>query len=172
MTQLLAAHRAGDENAMERLLPLVYAELRRVAASHLRRERDWHTLQPTALVHEAYLRMVEGDEAPWQDRAHFVGFAAHVMRNVLVDHARKRRSAKRGGGWTRVTLDAAGDVAEGAAIDRWRRIQDLFARALDRATDEREAWLAAQCVDDAETKDEVEKLLRAHEHGRGFSSRM
>jgi RNA polymerase sigma factor (TIGR02999 family) len=117
VTQLLAAYRAGDAGAMDRLIPLVYAELRRIAARHLRRERGEHTLQPTALVHEAYLRMVDQRDAPWQNRAHFLGCAAHQMRNILVDHARRRRAAKRGAGAAQVTLGAAEDVANGADVD-------------------------------------------------------
>jgi RNA polymerase sigma-70 factor (ECF subfamily) len=117
VTELLAAYRAGDGEAMDRLVPLVYAELRRMAARHLRRERGEHTLQPTALVHEAYLRMVDQRDAPWQDRAHFLGCAAHLMRNILVDHARRRNAAKRGKGEARVTLGAAADVAQSTDVD-------------------------------------------------------
>jgi RNA polymerase sigma factor (TIGR02999 family) len=117
VTRLLAAYRAGDVGAMDQLVPLVYAELRRMAARHLRRERGEHTLQPTALVHEVYLRMVDQSDAPWQNRAHFVGFAAHLMRNVLVDHARRRRAAKRGRGDARVSLGAAAGVANTTDVD-------------------------------------------------------
>jgi RNA polymerase sigma factor (TIGR02999 family) len=117
VTQLLAAYRAGDVEAMDQLIPIVYAELRRMAARHLRRERGEHTLQPTALVHEAYLRMVDQSDAPWQDRAHFLGCAAHLMRNILVDHARRRNAAKRGKGDARVTLGEAADVAQGTDVD-------------------------------------------------------
>src|SRR4029079_5351460 len=92
------------------LLPAVYAELRKAAASALRSERSDHTLQPTALVHEAYLRMVDQTDVEWQSRAHFFGFAAHVMRNVLVDHARARRRAKRGGNRVRISLEDAPQV--------------------------------------------------------------
>jgi RNA polymerase sigma-70 factor (ECF subfamily) len=117
VTQLLVDYRAGDAGAMDRLVPLVYAELRRIAAGYLRRERDGHTLQPTALVHEAYMRMVDQRDAPWQNRAHFLGCAAHLMRHILVDHARRRRAAKRGGGGPQVTLGVAEDVANGADVD-------------------------------------------------------
>jgi len=98
-------------------MPLVYKELRAVAARHLRREREGHTLAPTALVHEAYLRMVDQAEPQWRNRAHFIGCAAQIMRHVLVDHARTRNREKRGGRAVRVALDEAGDVAggEGAA---------------------------------------------------------
>jgi RNA polymerase sigma factor (TIGR02999 family) len=88
------------------LIPLVYEELRRVARRHLGRERPNHTLQSSALVHEAYLRLVENVQPQWQNRAHFFGVAAQVMRHLLVDHARNCRAAKRGGGAPRITLDA------------------------------------------------------------------
>jgi RNA polymerase sigma factor (TIGR02999 family) len=90
---------------VDRLLPLVYPELRRLALNHLRRERENHTLSPTALVHEAYLRLAGGAEVSWESRAHFFGAAARAMRQILVDHARIRGAAKRGGGWRRVTLE-------------------------------------------------------------------
>ncbi|HTP69157.1 MAG TPA: sigma-70 family RNA polymerase sigma factor [Dongiaceae bacterium] len=105
VTELLARWRAGDQNALDALMPLVYSELRQLAQHYLRRERSDHTLQSTALVHEAYLRLA-GQSAPqWQNRAHFFGIAAHLMRQILVEHARGRGAAKRGGGATRITLD-------------------------------------------------------------------
>ncbi len=105
-TQLLARLSAGDEAAGEALLPFVYEELRSVASSCMRGERDAHTLQPTALVHEAYMRLLGNQENPtWQDRQHFIRVAARAMRNVLVDHARKRNALKRGGPETPVPLD-------------------------------------------------------------------
>ena len=97
VTQLLHRWRQGDRQALDEVTRLVYAELRRLATSHLRRERSSHTLQPTALVNEAYLRLVEDDVA-WEGRVHFYGIAARVMRQILVDHARKHRAAKRGAG--------------------------------------------------------------------------
>lgn len=97
VTELLLQWRQGDSNAREELIPLIYGELRRVARHYLRGERPGHTLQSGALVHEAYLRLV-GDKSPqWETRAHFFGFAAQVMRRILVDHARSRAAAKRGG---------------------------------------------------------------------------
>jgi len=102
-TELLKALRGGDERAAERLLPLVYGELHRVAAAYMRRERPDHSLLPTALINEAYLRLVQED-VDWNSRAHFIGFAAHVMRNVLVDYARARNAQHRGGGLERVEL--------------------------------------------------------------------
>jgi RNA polymerase sigma factor (TIGR02999 family) len=106
LTTLLRAWGQGDAAAGERLMPLVYDELRRLAASYLRKERPDHTLRPTALVHEAYLRLV-GQQGGWQNRQQFFGVAAQMMRRVLVDHARSRRRLKRAGGWTRVSLDDA-----------------------------------------------------------------
>lgn len=103
VTQLLLDWRAGDEIAGERLLPVVYDELRRQAARAMRREGE-HTLQATALVHEAYLRLVDQRRVEWKNRAHFFGIAARVMRRVLVDHARARHAAKRGGGATAIAL--------------------------------------------------------------------
>jgi RNA polymerase sigma-70 factor (ECF subfamily) len=105
VTGLLRAWSHGEPGAAEKLVPLVYDELKRQAARYLRRERRDHTLRPTALVHEAYLRLFGQDRAAWKNRAQFFGVAAQVMRRILVDHARQRRAAKRAGGWRRVTLD-------------------------------------------------------------------
>lgn len=105
VTQLLLEWRAGDESALEKLIPLVYRELRAVARQCLRAERGGNTLQTTALVHEAYLRLVQSSRVQWRDRAHFFAVTAQLMRRVLVDEARKRLVQKRGGGRTRVTLD-------------------------------------------------------------------
>lgn len=104
ITQLLAAYNNGDHQALEQVFPLVYNELRRLAAGYLRREREDHTLQPTALVHEAYLRLL-GQDVDWQNRAHFLGVAAQMMRRILVDHARQHRSEKRGSGGVKIALD-------------------------------------------------------------------
>jgi RNA polymerase sigma factor (TIGR02999 family) len=106
VTVLLAEWAKGDAQALERLTPLVYNRLRQLAASYLRKERQGHTLQPTALVHEAYLRLVDQTNPNWQGRAHFYGVAARLMRQILVDHARQRRAVKRVGG-VRVSLDQA-----------------------------------------------------------------
>jgi RNA polymerase sigma factor (TIGR02999 family) len=108
VTRLLGELRAGTPGAEAQLFALVYDELRRIAGSYLRRERPDHTLQPTALVNEAYLRLVEQSEQNWQNRAHFIGIGAHLMRQILIDHARKRAAIKRGGDAHAVTLD---DVA-------------------------------------------------------------
>jgi len=108
---------AGDGAAAERLLPLVYDELRRVAAGYLRRERPDHTLQPTALVHEAYLRLIDQTRVDWKNRAHFCAVASDMMRRILVDHARKHQAVKRGGGETRISLDEAVSFPREAEID-------------------------------------------------------
>ena len=97
ITQLLLLWNSGDQTALEKLMPLVHSELRRLAGNYLRRERVGHTLQPTALVNEAYLRLVDQRKANWQNRAQFYGIAAQLMRRILVDHARQHNAAKRGG---------------------------------------------------------------------------
>lgn len=98
-------------------MPLVYEELRRLARNYLRRERGDHTLQATALVHEAYLRLIDADTVSWQNRAHFYGIAANLMRRILVDHARARNASKRGGLAEKVSLDEARDLPPAAAHD-------------------------------------------------------
>jgi RNA polymerase sigma-70 factor (ECF subfamily) len=105
VTQLLADVRRGDETAVPRLIPLVYTELHRLAASYMRRERPGHTLQATALVNEAYLKLVEQREVGWKDRVHFFSIAARVMRRVLTDHARRGGAQRRGGNLQEVSLD-------------------------------------------------------------------
>ena len=105
VTDLLIAWSGGDRAALDTLLPIVYAELRRQAARALRREGPEHTLQATALVHEAYFRLVEQNRVQWRNRAQFFGVAAQVIRRILIDHARARRAAKRGGGVASLTLE-------------------------------------------------------------------
>jgi RNA polymerase sigma-70 factor, ECF subfamily len=112
---LLKAWTRGDYGARDRLLAVVYGELRRRAAAHLRREPAGETLQPTALVHETYLRLVKQDRMGWQNRAQFFGVASQMMRRILVDRARARNTSKRSGRWARVTLDE--DVAQSQARD-------------------------------------------------------
>lgn len=116
VTRLLAAYNSGDQQALEQLLPLVYNELRKLAGSYLRRERAGHTLEPTALVHEAYLRLVN-QEIEWQNRAHFFGVAAQMMRRILVDHARKHQADKRGSGGAKIALDEAINLSDERASD-------------------------------------------------------
>jgi RNA polymerase sigma factor (TIGR02999 family) len=107
VTGLLDDWTRGDPRALDRLLPLVYDELRRIATRQLRRERAGHTLQPTALVHEAYVKLVDQRRVDWQNRAHFYGVASQVMRRLLVDHARRHNANKRGNGLEWVAIDEA-----------------------------------------------------------------
>jgi RNA polymerase sigma factor (TIGR02999 family) len=111
VTELLRDWSGGDESALERLMPLVYDELHRLAHQHMKREKPGHILQTSALINEAYLRMVDSPRIHWQNRAQFFGIAARVMRRILVDEARKRRSDKRGGDAIHVTLNEATNVA-------------------------------------------------------------
>ncbi len=113
ITQLLVAWSEGRRDALDRLVPLLYEDLRRLAAGHMRHESPGHSLQPTALVHEAYVRLIDQRQVHWRNRAHFFGVAAGIMRRILVDHARSRRADKRGGAWDRVTL-VEDQVAGGA----------------------------------------------------------
>jgi RNA polymerase sigma factor (TIGR02999 family) len=114
---LLQAWGRGDIEARDQLLPLVYRELQRRAAAYMRRERPGHSLQATALVHEAYLRLVKQDRIAWQNRAQFFGVAAEMMRRILVDRARAHKMAKRSGRWVRVTLDERAAVRQAADVD-------------------------------------------------------
>ncbi len=107
VTNLLLELKGGNKRAEELLIPLVYKELRRIAAMHIRRESPGHSLQPTALVHEAYLRLTELKQIDWQSRSHFFAVSANVMRRILVDHARAARARKRGQGWDAVSLNEA-----------------------------------------------------------------
>jgi RNA polymerase sigma-70 factor, ECF subfamily len=117
VTRLLDELSTGREQAFDELLPLVYRELRRRAASHLRRERQNHTLQPTALVHEAFLKLVDQRNVRWQNRAHFYAVASQAMRRILVDHARTHMRLKRGGGGPQVTLDEAMMAEDSRSVD-------------------------------------------------------
>jgi RNA polymerase sigma factor (TIGR02999 family) len=140
VTALLADWSRGDRDALTQLLPAVYAELRRIAARQLARERVGHTLQPTALVHEVYLRLVDQRQVDWQNRAHFFGVAAQVMRRILVDHARRHSAGKRGDGVRCVSLDDAKDVpasreipilALDHALDRLQQVDPDLARIVE-----------------------------------------
>lgn len=111
ITVLLHAFSDGDKAALNDLIPLVYAELRKIADGHLRHERPGHTLQPTALVHEAYARLIEQKQPDYRDRVHFLAVAAQVMRQILIDHARRKFAAKRGGSRPKYSLDEACDAA-------------------------------------------------------------
>jgi RNA polymerase sigma factor (TIGR02999 family) len=113
ITQLLIAWSDGHREALEDLVPLVYDDLRRMAAGYMRYEGAGHALQPTALVHEAYVRLIDQRKVKWRNRAHFFGVAAGMMRRILVDQARRRRAEKRGGQWERVTLTGVEAAADG-----------------------------------------------------------
>ena len=156
ITALLGDWNRGNQSALNQLLPVVYAELRRMAARQLRGERAGHTLQPTALVHEAYLRLVDQRNVDWQNRAHFFGVSAQVMRRILVDHARRHNAIKRGDGLPCVSLDEANEVAgpEGIpvlaldqALNRLTGIDKDLARLVElarRRTDHRRGGVCSQ----------------------------
>lgn len=132
VTRVLSAIEAGDPQAAEQLLPLVYDELRRLAAQRIAGEGPGHTLQPTALVHEAYLKLVGADpQQPWNGRVHFFAAAAEAMRRILIDHARRKHRARRGGGKKRVELsdlDAIEIVTESGQADKLLAIDDALTR--------------------------------------------
>ena len=139
VTQTFLRWRQGDPNALNSLLPLVYEEMRRLAGSYLRSESAGHTLQPTALAHEAYMRLLDQRQVSWQNRAHFMGLAAQAMRRILVDHARRRGAQKRGGDAIHVALedaDVAAEMPEALGVP-----VEALNDALDRlaALDERQA---------------------------------
>ncbi|HLA09196.1 MAG TPA: sigma-70 family RNA polymerase sigma factor [Pyrinomonadaceae bacterium] len=117
VTELLLAWRDGNEAALEKLLPLVYDELHRLAARYMRRESPGHTLQTSALVNEAFIRLIDQQQVHWQNRAHFFGIAAQLMRRILLDHARGQARAKRGGGLHRVSFDEGAIVSEQCAAE-------------------------------------------------------
>src|SRR4249919_2174607 len=118
VTQLLVKWGDGDQKALDELMPLVYSELRRLAANYLRRERQNHTLQPTALVNEAYLKLIDQKNARWQNRAQFYGVAAQLMRRILVDHARQHQAAKRGGSdQQRLSITSAETIIKQPELD-------------------------------------------------------
>ena len=137
VTELLRLWSDGDDGALDRLMPLVEAELRRLARAYMRRERRGHTLQTTALINEAFLRLTDARRVRWQDRAHFLGISARLMRRVLVDHARARGYRKRGGGAHRVTLHEGLIASPDPAVD---------VVALDRALE------ALAAVDDRKSR--------------------
>jgi RNA polymerase sigma factor (TIGR02999 family) len=136
VTGLLLSWRQGDAAALDRLVPLVYDELRRVARGHLRQELPGHSLQATALVHEVYLRLVDMDRMTLESRTHFIAVAAKLMRQILVDHARRKRADKRGGGVTMVSLDEVSPAARTSSVD---------VLALDQALDALSSFDVRQC---------------------------
>ena len=137
VTGLLLSWRQGDAAALDRLVPLVYDELRRVARGHLRRESPGHALQPTALVHEVFLRLVELDRMTLNSRTHFFAVSARLMRQILVDHARRQRAEKRGGGATMVSLDVVSPATT--------QTSGVDVLALDEALEALSSFDARQC---------------------------
>jgi RNA polymerase sigma factor (TIGR02999 family) len=135
VTQVLRELSEGRDTAPVRLMPLVYDELRKLAGGYLQGERTDHTLQATALVHEAYIRLIDWENVSWQNRAHFFALAAQVMRHILVDHARQKRAQKRGGGMTKLSLEEAVSFAQQREVD---------VVALDDALEELAQFDAAQ----------------------------
>jgi RNA polymerase sigma factor (TIGR02999 family) len=140
VTELLGDWSRGNQSALNELLPLVYAELHRIAARQLRRERPNHTLQPTALVHEVYLRLVDQHHVDWNSQAHFFGVAAQAMRRILVDHARRHGAGKRGDGVPCVPIEEAKEVAAATeipvlaldrALDRLQKVDPELARIVE-----------------------------------------
>lgn len=156
ITQLLVQWRNGNESALDRLVPLVYEELRVLARSHLRRERRDHTLQATALVHELFIRLVKDGGADWKDRAHFFGIAARVMRQILVAHARKHGAIKRGGGAPVVDIEAAPEPSVQPDVDLSTLDDALTALA---ATDPLQARIVELRVFGGYTIDETAALV-------------
>jgi RNA polymerase sigma factor (TIGR02999 family) len=136
VTRLLVDWRGGDRDAFDRLIPLVYDELRQIARAHLRAERATHTLQATDVVNEVYLRLVDLRQVTLQDRGHFFAMSARLMRRILIDHARRKRAARRGGGATMITLDSVVPAAERSMVD---------VIAVDQALDELSAVDERQC---------------------------
>jgi len=135
VTQVLQAAGRGDKSAMSDLFPLVYEELRKIAAARMARESPGHTLQPTALVHEAWLRLIKAEDQTWQNRAHFFGAAAEAMRRILVDHARRKAGLKRGGGQQRLNIEDL-DLAEATPDEKILLINDAL-EELERVNSER-----------------------------------
>jgi RNA polymerase sigma factor (TIGR02999 family) len=159
LTELLQAWHGGDRDAFDRVMPVVYDELRVLAARQLSRERSGHTLQTTALVHEAYLRLAGQQQGDWRNRAYFFGAVATVMRRILVDHARRRLRGKRGGGVAILPLDAA---REPAAQDSDPGVDvEALDRALDRlgAIDARQARIVELRYFSGMTIDEIAEVL-------------
>jgi RNA polymerase sigma-70 factor, ECF subfamily len=157
VTQMLLSWSRGDARAREEMLPLVYDELRRLAGWHLARERPGHTLQPTALVHEAYLRLIDQQQVDWRNRAQFIGVAAVMMRRILVTHARGRNAAKRGGDVQRVPLsdiDPAGKELDVDVIMLHDALEQLH------ALDERKSRIVELRFFGGLTNDEIAEVLQ------------
>jgi RNA polymerase sigma-70 factor, ECF subfamily len=156
VTRILSRLSGGDRKAVDELLPLVYAEMRAIAAGYMRRERRGHTLQPTALTHEAYLRLVGADPIEWRDRVHFLGVAAQAMRRILVDHARARGRRKRGGDREQVSLF---DVAAASGVPPLDLLALDSAVTKLTATDARKGKVVELLYFGGMTADEAGELL-------------
>lgn len=159
VTERLCEWRSGDASALQKLIPLIQPELQRLARSYMRRERPGHTLQTTALLDDAYLRLADNGQPQWQNRAHFFAVAAQVMRRIMVDHARQRSAAKRGGGVIRVQLDECATVAPS-------RADELLAldEALEKlaAFDKRKAEVVEMRYFGGLTMEEIADVLKIH----------
>ncbi len=159
VTHLLSEWRSGDSRASEKLLPLVQPELHRLARHYMSRERPGHTLQTTALLDDAYLRLSDKTHPQWQNRAHFFAVAAQLMRRIMVDHARERQALKRGGGAIRVTLDEASAVTQ-------TRSDELLAldEAMEKlaAFDQRKAQVVEMRYFGGLTMEEIAEVLKVH----------
>jgi RNA polymerase sigma-70 factor, ECF subfamily len=156
VTELLIRARSGDASALGEVFPHVYAELRHLAQQQLRREPDGHTLTPTALLHEAYLRLVDYQRTQWQGRAHFLAVAATAMRRILVDHARRHRSGKRGGGLHRVSLDSL-DLAAAERAELILSLDEALERL--RGMDARQASVVEYRFFGGMTEEETAEVL-------------
>src|SRR5207248_2131480 len=161
VTQLLIEWSNGDKAALDKLMPLIYAELRRMAHRYMSRERPGHTMQTTALVNEAYLRLVNHEAVHWQNRAHFFAIAAQVMRHILVDHARVEHGQS-------LALSRVGQKVTAMTPEDWQRIKTLLQSALEREPGQRSAFLAAACGGDESLRKEVESFIISHEQAGGF----
>jgi RNA polymerase sigma-70 factor, ECF subfamily len=156
ITTLLGAFRNGEPEAEARLMELTYRELQKIAAGHMRREHSARSLQTTDLVHEAYLRLVNQAATPWRDRAHFFQVAAHVMRQILIDRARKRHADKRGGGAPKISLDRVLNVAEAKSADLLV-LEDALARL--QALDPRQCQVVEMRFFAGMSEDEIAEVL-------------
>jgi RNA polymerase sigma factor (TIGR02999 family) len=156
ITRLLGAFRKGEPEGEARLMDLTYRELRKIAAGHMRRERSARSLQTTDLVHEAYLRLVDQAGTPWRDRTHFFQVAAHVMRQILIDRARKRNAGKRGGGAPEISLDKALDIAEARSGDLLM-LEEALARL--EIVDARQCQVVEMRFFAGMSEDEIAKVL-------------
>jgi RNA polymerase sigma factor (TIGR02999 family) len=157
LTQLLAEASGGDTDALNRLFPLVYEELRRVAHGRLRAERSGHTLNTTALVHEAYIRLVGQSRVQWQDRAHFFAVAATAMRRILINYAEMRRAAKRGGGAANAAFDDGAILLDDRDVDELLALDEALHRL--KAFNERGAEVIAYRFFGGLTHDEVAEVM-------------